>query len=221
MNKKKIIRKYGTLLSAIYRLLNHNSIKIAPNNEVSIKGVFMKNCQINIVGGGNKLIIKPGLTRLMDCKIHIYSSDCSVIIGKDSNLNETSFHIEDRGGFITIGEHVTICGKTNLSVIEGKSIRIGNDCLFSANIQIRVGDSHSILDTVTGNRINPSKDVEIGNHVWIGNSVDILKGAKISDNTIVGTRSVVTGSSYPPNCVIGGVPAKILKQEVSWHYERL
>ena len=53
--------------------------------------------------------------------------------------------------------------------------------------------------------------VKIGKNCWIGNSVTILPGVELGDNVTVGANSVVT-KSFPSNCVIGGCPAKIIKQ---------
>lgn len=220
MDKKKVIMKYGVILSSLYRLFGRNKYSIPNGNEVTYSGVFMKNCSICIRGVGNKIIIEPGLTRLYDTHIAIFASNAKIYIGTDCNFHGVSLYIED-GGEINIGKHVTISGNTNIAVIEKRSVAIGNDCLFSANIQIRVGDSHSILDSQTGKRINPSKDVLIGNHVWVGNSVNILKGSIIADNSIIGTSSVVTGKSFPTNCIIGGIPAKVLKEGVTWDSNRL
>jgi len=220
-NKKEFIRNNRNLLSAVYRKLMHNRFKIRNGNQFVCKGAFLSRCKVTINGTGNKVLIDPGLTRLYNCDITVRGSDCEIVVGADSNLHETSLYIEDDGGKISVGRHVTITGKTHIAVIEGATVSIGDDCLFSDNIQIRVGDSHSILDATTGKRINPSKDVTIGNHVWIGNTVSILKGAVISDNSVVGAHSVVTGKSFPSNCVIGGFPAKVLKESVTWDPHRL
>lgn len=112
-------------------------------------------------------------------------------------------------------------GKTDLAVIEGKCISIGEDCLFSDDIEFRVGDSHSILDYKTRNRLNPSKDITIGKHVWIGHGVKILKGTAVSNNSIIATGAIQTGKQYPNNVIIGGIPAKVLKEGIDWCPERI
>ena len=115
---------------------------------------------------------------------------------------------------------MTISGRTDFAVIEGKSIHVGEDCLFSDQIEFRVGDSHSILDAVSKKRINPSMDINIGNHVWIGHDVKILKGANVGNNSIVATGAIVTKNEYPSNVIIGGV-GKILKENVDWCAQRI
>ena len=61
--------------------------------------------------------------------------------------------------------------------------------MLSANITVRTGDSHSVTD-LDGNRINNSKSVLFGDHVWIGNTVLIFKGSQI------GVHSVIAGGSW-------------------------
>lgn len=97
---------------------------------------------------------------------------------------------------------------------------VGNDCLFSSEIVIRTGDSHSILNE-TGTRINPAKDVVIGNHVWVGHRALITKGVSIPENCVVGTGAVVTKPIDKSGTVIAGVPAKIIKENINWCGERL
>ncbi len=55
------------------------------------------------------------------------------------------------------------------------------------------------------------KPVRIGNNVWIGSRVMVLKGASIGDNSVIAAMSVVT-SAIPANCVAAGVPAKVIRK---------
>ena len=113
-----------------------------------------------------------------------------------------------------------ICGNTRLSCIEGRKITIGERCMFSDCIEIRTGDSHSILNE-QGHRINPSRDVTIGQHVWVGQGVTILKGVYIHQDSILGTKAVVVKSTTNGGVVIAGNPAKIVKENVNWDVARL
>ena len=54
-------------------------------------------------------------------------------------------------------------------------------------------------------------DISIGNNVWICDNVVILAGAKIGNNCVIAANSVVN-KEFPDNCLIGGVPAKIIKK---------
>jgi len=53
--------------------------------------------------------------------------------------------------------------------------------------------------------------VIIGKNVWIGANVTILKDVNIGDNSIIGAGAVVT-KDIPSNVIVGGVPAKIIKE---------
>jgi len=56
------------------------------------------------------------------------------------------------------------------------------------------------------------KDVVIGKHCWIGMNAVILPGVHLGDHTIVAAGSVVTKSFPQGNCILGGVPAKVVKE---------
>lgn len=182
--------------------------------------MFRKKTVISVQGKNNKVLLDSGLTRLDGCSINITGNNNIVRIGKECKLNNVSFHIEDDDGVIEIGERTVIIGNTHIAVIEGKKVVVGEGRLFSPDITLRTGDSHSILDKL-GKRINPSKDITIGNHVWIGNKVIILKGTRISDNSVVATGSLLTGKEFPNNSIIGGVGGQVLKSEIDWCGERI
>ena len=63
--------------------------------------------------------------------------------------------------------------------------------------------------------------VVIGYHVWIGNRAILLKGVHIPNDCIIGTASVVTKRFEEEHVCIAGVPAKIVKRDVSWNPKRL
>jgi acetyltransferase-like isoleucine patch superfamily enzyme len=46
--------------------------------------------------------------------------------------------------------------------------------------------------------------------VWIGYGAAFLRGVRVGDNSVVGTYAVVT-KDVPPNAVVGGVPARIIR----------
>jgi acetyltransferase-like isoleucine patch superfamily enzyme len=71
-------------------------------------------------------------------------------------------------------------------------------------------DLHAVLESR-----NIDNSITIGNHVWIGADVKILKGVKIGHGSIIATGSVVT-KDVNDNTLVGGIPAKILKENINW-----
>lgn len=100
---------------------------------------------------------------------------------------------------------------TKFIITEG--IRIGNGTVISWNCQFLDNDFHSM--SVEKNK-KTSAPIEIGNHVWIGCNVTVLKGSVIPSGCVVAAGSVVNKVFNEENVFIGGVPATILKRNISW-----
>lgn len=220
-SKKELFLKYEGILSRIFRFLGRNRISVKKGNKIDLGHAFMKRCVININGHDNLVKIDSGLTRLSNTTINIYGNNCSIFIGAGSNLNNCQLYIENNNGIIDLKRHVTITDYTELAVLEGKKIIVGEDCLFSKNIFFRTGDSHSILDQKTGKRINPSEDIMIGDHVWICQDVRILKGVTIGEHSIVAMGSLLTKNIFPSHSIIGGIGGKVLKTGIEWSHKNL
>ena len=218
MRIKKIINEsiFGI---CFYNLLYAKSLKIFDKTIFEMKNVRLKRIKIDIHGKGNKVIIDDN-TFLNNCSIKIYGNNNIIHIGKKCNLNGCVFWLEDNDNRISIDENVTVNGSTSFACIEGSSIVVGQDCMFSSNISLRTGDSHTLTD-MEGNRTNFSEDILIGEHVWICANVFINKGVKISSNTVVGSCAVVTKKFNEENIIIAGNPANIIKQNTNWMRERI
>ena len=80
-----------------------------------------------------------------------------------------------------------------------------------------IRDSHNIYRYGDKDVINKPRKIKIGNHVWIGADVKILKGVSIADNNIIGMGSIITQSIDKENVVIGNkIETKILKENIEW-----
>lgn len=62
--------------------------------------------------------------------------------------------------------------------------------------------------------VENTKEISIGDNVWIGNNVIILKGVNIGDNSIIAAGSIVN-KDVSPNTIVGGNPIKILKSNAT------
>lgn len=111
-----------------------------------------------------------------------------------------------------LGDGTYVSGASDLLVTE--SVRIGRGCAISWQVLIMDSDRHLMVsDGVARPMTAP---VVIGDHVWIGARVTILKGARIGDGAVVAAGSVVT-SDVPPGALVGGTPARVIRPEVTWH----
>jgi acetyltransferase-like isoleucine patch superfamily enzyme len=216
---KRIVKKFLLKFYKIFNMLPFNNRYCFGGLKIKNSGALLFRCRFKCKGKGNTIILKKGAI-VSDTTFHIYGNSNTIILGENTVVSHGDFYIEDNCNKISIGAYTHLMGKNYLTCIEGKQITIGEDCLFSKDIVLRTGDSHSLLDE-EGNRINLSEDVRIGNHVWIGYRALINKGVSISDNSIIGTGSVVTKSFDEKNIVIAGVPAVIVKKDVNWCAERI
>jgi len=110
--------------------------------------------------------------------------------------------------FITTGDGMIVCDK---------KISIGSDTMMSWESVIMDSDQHAIFDA-DKKLLNANKEVTIGNNVWIGARVFILKNSVVSDGTIIGANSLVNNKFYTPNVIIAGNPAKEVKENISWQH---
>lgn len=204
---------------AVRTLFNNFYLKHGKNNRILCKNSFLINCKIKVHGNNNIININDK-TFMKSCKIEIYGNNNRVSISEKNCQYFVEYHIEDSDNQISIGKNGLLFGKIHLACIESTQINIGDECLFSSDIIFRTGDSHSILDSL-GQRINPSSNIDIGNHVWIGNGVTVTKGASIRDDTVIGTKSLVNKKFDENNIIIAGVPANVIKSNISWDKQRL
>jgi acetyltransferase-like isoleucine patch superfamily enzyme len=121
---------------------------------------------------------------------------------------------------ILIGKNVTSTSGVTLSATEGTTVRIGDDVMFASSNQVRADDGHPIFDVRTGDRVNVSRDITIGNHVWLAGGAVVLGGVSIGDGTVIGYGSVVT-RDVPNNCIAVGSPAAVVRRDTAWERPHL
>lgn len=115
-------------------------------------------------------------------------------------------------GDISFGENF-FCNKYSY-ISCGYKVSFGNDVLIGWNTVFRDNDGHTIIDS-QGNEKPHSKEVNIGNHTWIGAFSHVLRSS-VGDDCVVAWRSCVVKSIMQNGCIIGGYPAKIIEENISW-----
>ncbi len=120
-----------------------------------------------------------------------------------TSLNELGKHIKI-GNNVGIGEYAYLGG--------GGGLEIGDDCIVGQYLSCHP-ENHNHVDPgipIRKQGVN-RKGIKIGSDCWIGSKVTILDGIEIGPGSIIAAGSVVN-KSFPAKSIIGGVPAKLIKQ---------
>lgn len=177
------------------------------------KKLFIYRPTCTTIARSARFSITNGLHINMPWDYYLHNERGTFKIGENAEIICGDFAIH-------YGCHINVGSGAKLTIKSGymnsgcwiacvKSISIGEDACISNDVVIRDNDAHTIDS-------NPSvAPIIIGNHVWIGTRALILKGVTIGDGAIIAAGAVVT-HDVPAHTLVGGVPAKIIKQNVKW-----
>ena len=127
------------------------------------------------------------------------------------------------GAAIFMGQHIQMAGlrSSGRKVSIGKNTVINWDCMLYTTGGLIIGENVSIsagVWLVTGSHdmndpqfVDFYKPIVIGNYAWIGMRATILGGVTIGDGAVVMAGAVVA-HDVPPFAIVGGVPAKVIRQ---------
>lgn len=174
------------------------------------KILITRSSKIRVVKNGflsaGRITNVPAFKRKVSC--YIWVGGDLIIDGLDIGYAEI---IVFSGARVVIGKD---CWINDGSYLECESsITIGDNVLIGRNVTIRDSDGHDHGDAL-GKR-ERCLPVVIGNSVWIGSNAMIQKGVHIGDGAIIAAGAVVC-RDVPANTLVGGVPAKVLKENVYW-----
>lgn len=147
-----------------------------------------------------------------NCESSVQIDDGLIIFKGGAKFSSGSCIKVDCGGELVIGDNFE--SSRNVFIYVSKSIVFGDNVLVGYNTSIRDDDGHGIMtDWINRKRI----PVIIGNNCWIGSQCHLLKGVVLTEGNVVATGSIVTSSiNSQINSIIGGVPARIIKNNVRW-----
>lgn len=214
--KHKKIKLFG--LTIKLKKINNKNNKIYLVDAKQNKKRVRKIKGLKVIFRGNNSVIELGSDPLIEfrsSKIEV-GNNCHIKIGSSRYFAKMSVVSISNGSKLIIGNDFSCAG----AYIDNKaepnlSIEIGDDCMFSSDIQIRVSDGHTIyLNDKT--IINKPTGIKIGNHCWLCNSVKILKNTVIPDKCIIGNSTLVNKIYSEENSIIAGIPSKIVKRNVNW-----
>jgi len=147
-------------------------------------------------------------------RVFLAGNNHKLIIRRNCNLRG-AIYLRQSNSIVEVEESTTWVS-VRCFAMEGKSIIIGADCMFSDEVIIRTSDEHSIFDMGSGSRINMAADVSIGSHVWLGSRVTVGKGVSIASGCVIGSYSLISKSLSEPNAIYAGVPAQIRRSGIQW-----
>ncbi|MCJ7632298.1 acyltransferase [Candidatus Bathyarchaeota archaeon] len=159
---------------------------------------------------GKNLSLPNGIPLIVGSHLRIFLGD-NVTIGRSTIGSSKVFD----DPVLRIGDNTSIGYGTTISV--AKEVIIGNHCLISGSCLMMDSDDHPISPQkrLLGLPVDRGdvRPVKIGNNVWIGANVAILKGVTIGDNSVIAAHSVVT-TDVKENCIYAGNPAKLIENGI-------
>lgn len=178
-------------------LVNGNTaVKIDKSARIVNKGVFS-------LGVG-----KDSFVSNSSCNLEMHENSKMIINGY-VGIGHGGKILIYSGATLEFGDHVTANADSKIFCTD--RISVGDGSFISWEVEIRDTDGHRIIrDGYAG-----SKPVFIGRNVWIGSRAVILKGVRIGDGAVVATGAVVT-KDVPEACLVAGIPARIIKEDVRW-----
>ncbi len=227
VKKEKHVLSYPFSLRELFSILTSKGFSVIRGTLFikpflkSTKGIVFAELGAR-VQFGHKVKVGSGLNLMKNSLINALSYD-GVEIGNNFTLGKYAI-IECTGVLRNVGNSLKIGNNVGINHfcfigVRG-DIEIGNDVIFGPRVNI-FSENHNYEDItipIKNQGVTKGKTI-IGNDVWIGANVSIMSGVKIGDGCIIAAGAIVT-KDIPPYSIIGGVPAKVLKNRKKEDYEK-
>jgi len=153
------------------------------------------------------------LTRQYNATIETDAAQRTSILRQLFGSTGTSVTVEptfrcDYGYNIHVGEN--FYANFDCCILDVCEVHIGDNCMMAPGVHIYTA-THPLDPVERNSGREYAKPVTIGHNVWIGGRAIINPGVTLGDNVVVASGAVVT-KSFPANVVIGGNPARVLKE---------
>lgn len=173
---------------------------------------------ISFKGTGNILYCEKGV-RLIDSTIQFCGNNAVIYL---SACEKHPYRLKIdawRGTTVYFGADNYFNNVFSAIVSERKNLIVGGGGVFSFGIWVRTADPHLIYSIDTKERLNKSRSVLIGDHVWLGQDALILKGSRVGSGSIVSAGCVLANKEVGSNTVYAGNPARMVKDRVFFSTE--
>lgn len=171
---------------------------------------------ISITGKGKIKLIFGRRSVVENIQINVADGDLTIFFAPYSEVKNVVVQSSDPDNYLHFGCRTTVNVANFLLQGKKQYIFIGHDCMFSTQVYARTSDSHSMYSYASGERINLDGSVIIGDHVWVGRDISFNKGVIVSDDVVIGQGSVISGNLHESHCCYAGVPAKKLRENITW-----
>lgn len=178
--------------------------------------VLMIKSGTNILIGKKATIEGNGKLYFNTNKPEKFKANCYFQMREGSKLNLNGNNFFHYGTDVCLFEGARLeldgCSLNAYSQLRCKNhIYIGPKTIIGRNVQIWDADHHEFND------VSDDKEIIIEGHVWIAAGAMILKGVHIGEGAVVAAGSVVT-KDVPARCLVAGVPARVIEENVVWKY---
>jgi acetyltransferase-like isoleucine patch superfamily enzyme len=166
-----------------------------------------------------------------DCVIDLAAGRDGVIEIGDRVTLQNRVRLQPWGGAIRLGDGVQVRDNDELKssgeltlgarTILGRNVTLHCDERMTLGANVGLAERVTIIDSDHGfdgsdtffmEQPVRSAPVEIGDNVFLATNSVVLRGTTIGRNSVVAAGAVVNGGDYPERHVIGGVPARALKE---------
>lgn len=178
-------------------------------------GTPVMNSSVISFAGKNNILVCEENVRLHNSKITFHGNNSVVYLSSNRHIYYVDISLYFNSAMY-FGADNYFNGPIHIVISEETNVVFGKEGLCSFGVWLRTADPHLVYDCDSHKRINPSKSIFVGDHVWIGQDVLLLKGANICSGSIISAKSCVTSKTIPSNTVFGGVPARLAKENVFW-----
>lgn len=203
------------LFKKLIKIKGQNNQIISPK----IKGNgFYDRSPVNITGNNNIVNINP-INQFYKLELIISGNNNSISIDEGC-WGSLKIIINTDNASIKIGKNCVFRGPECGLWEKGSSLLIGDEVMIARDSRLYVSDFHSIVNISSQEAINQGKFINIGNHVWIGERVFVLKNNQIADDIMVAAGSVVTKDLSESHSIYAGNPAKQVKSGVTWNEDK-
>lgn len=176
--------------------------------------------RVKFHGSNNKLVVSRE-AEIAHLNIEFDCNNGVVNIGASEGVAPLRLYARvGQDCIIKIGNNVSTTDKLTITAAEGTTVVVGDDSMIATDVELRTDDAHPIFDVATGERLNPSQSIYVGNHVWLAKRAIVMGGVNIGEGAVVGFGSIVT-KNIPNNCVAVGAPARVVRRNVAWERPHL